>query len=40
MLNKIAKNGKVFGILAVVVAGISFIIPIVGIWLACFLALY
>ena len=37
MLNKIAKNGKVFGIIAVVVAGISFIIPIIGIFLACFL---
>ena len=37
MLNKIAKNGKVFGIIAVVVAGISFIIPVYGIWLACFL---
>ena len=37
MLNKIAKNGKVFGIIAVVVAGISFIIPVIGIFLACFL---
>tara|TARA_B100000795_G_C22699188_1_gene398914 strand:- start:195 stop:515 length:321 start_codon:yes stop_codon:yes gene_type:complete len=36
MLKKIAKNGKVFGIIAVVVAGISFIIPVIGIWLACF----
>ena len=37
MLNKIAKNGKVFGVIALVVAGISFIIPIYGIFLACFL---
>ena len=32
-----AKNGKIFGIIAVVVAGISFIIPVIGIFLACFL---
>ena len=37
MIKKIAKNGKVFGILAVVVAGISFIIPVMGVFLACFL---
>ncbi len=37
MLKKIAKNGKVFGILALVVAGLSFIIPVFGILLACFL---
>ena len=37
MIKKIAKNGKVFGILAVVVAGISFIIPVIGVFLACFL---
>ena len=37
MIKKIAKNGKVFGIIAVVVAGISFIIPVFGIFLACFL---
>ena len=36
MLKKIAKNGKVFGILAIVVAGISFIIPVFGVFLACF----
>ena len=36
MLKKIAKNGKVFGILAIVVAGISFIIPVFGVLLACF----
>ena len=36
MLKKIAKNGKVFGILAIVVAGLSFIIPVYGIFLACF----
>ena len=36
MLKKIAKNGKVFGILAIVVAGLSFIIPIYGVLLACF----
>ena len=36
MLKKIAKNGKVFGILAVVVAGISFIVPVIGVYLACF----
>ena len=36
MLKKIAKNGKVFGILAIVVAGLSFIIPVFGIFLACF----
>ena len=34
MLKKIAKNGKVFGILAVVVAGISFIVPVIGVYLA------
>ena len=37
MIKKIAKNGKVFGILAVVVAGISFIIPVIGVFLASFL---
>ena len=37
MIKKIAKNGKVFGIIAVVVAGISFIIPVMGVFLACFL---
>ena len=37
MIKTIAKNGKVFGILAVVVAGISFVIPIIGVFLACFL---
>ena len=37
MIKQIAKNGKVFGIIAVVVAGISFIIPVFGIFLACFL---
>ena len=37
MIKKIAKNGKVFGILALVVAGLSFIVPIVGIFMACFL---
>ena len=36
MLKKIAKNGKVFGIIAVVVAGVSFIIPVFGVFLACF----
>jgi len=36
MLKKIAKNGKVFGIIAIVVSGLSFIIPIYGIFLACF----
>ena len=36
MLKKIAKNGKVFGILAIVVAGISFIVPVIGVYLACF----
>ena len=36
MLKKIAKNGKVFGILAIVVAGLSFIIPLYGVFLACF----
>ncbi len=36
MLKKIAKNGKVFGILAVVVAGISFIVPVIGVYLAAF----
>ena len=36
MLKKIAKNGKVFGILAIVVAGISFIVPVIGVFLACF----
>lgn len=38
MLKKIAKNGKVFGIIAIVLAGLSFIIPIYGIFLACFVA--
>lgn len=37
MLNKIAKNGKIFGIIAIVVAGISFIVPVIGVFLACFL---
>ena len=37
MIKKIAKNGKIFGIIAVVVAGISFIIPVMGVFLACFL---
>ena len=37
MIKKIAKNGKVFGILALVVAGLSFIVPIIGIFMACFL---
>ena len=37
MIKTIAKNGKVFGILAVVVAGISFIIPVIGVFLASFL---
>ena len=37
MLNKIAKNGKVFGVIAIVVAGISFIVPVIGVFLACFL---
>ena len=37
MIKKLAKNGKVFGILAVVVAGLSFIIPVIGIFMACFL---
>lgn len=37
MLNKIAKNGKIFGIIAIVVAGISFIVPVMGVFLACFL---
>ena len=36
-MKKIAKNGKIFGIIAVVVAGISFIIPVMGVFLACFL---
>lgn len=37
MIKKIAKNGKIFGILAIVVAGLSFIIPVFGVFLACFL---
>ena len=37
MIKKIAKNGKIFGIIAVVVAGISFVIPVIGVFLACFL---
>ena len=37
MIKKIAKNGKVFGILAVIVGGISFIVPVIGVFLACFL---
>ena len=37
MIKKIAKNGKIFGIIAVVVAGISFVIPVMGVFLACFL---
>ena len=37
MIKGIAKNGKIFGIIAVVVAGISFIIPVIGVFLACFL---
>ena len=37
MIKGIAKNGKIFGIIAVVVAGVSFIIPIFGIFSACFL---
>ena len=36
MLKKISKNGKVFGILAIVLAGLSFIIPVYGVILACF----
>ena len=36
MLKKIAKNGKVFGILAIVLAGLCFIIPVYGVILACF----
>ena len=40
MLKKIAKNGKVFGILAVVVAGISFIVPVIGVYLAVLLEHY
>ena len=37
MIKKIAKNGKIFSIIAVVVAGISFIVPVIGVFLACFL---
>tara|TARA_B100000029_G_C17312495_1_gene864931 strand:- start:369 stop:692 length:324 start_codon:yes stop_codon:yes gene_type:complete len=37
MIKKIAKNGKIFGIIAVIVAGISFIVPVMGVFLACFL---
>ena len=36
MLKKIAKNGKVFGILAIVLAGLCFLIPVYGVILAGF----
>ena len=36
MLKKIAKNGKIFGILAIVFAGLAFFIPIFGIIIAGF----